>query len=292
MLAACSDDVADTDKLTGIIEVEGSIDPETVTRAVGDTWNNADQIGVSGGGKANALYSTTSAAKTATFTSGNPVYYTDPASYYDAYYPYTSSPTTKTNATTVFTVTTGPTQNASESTRKAIDVLWAKTASAVPAGTNVAFAFTHMLSELIITFDWTGTGFGGSVPSSWSFTIGSVKQSATVTINHSQYSSGWSEPSCTVAASGSASDYTVSDWNSNTYTMIAPAQDLSAHAFSVTADGITYSGTLPYSFSLSQSNKSTVTIKVGKTGLNVTTAIVSVWGNGTESNNSAISATI
>ena len=292
VLAACSDDVTKINTTTEAIRIVGSIGAETTTRAVGNTWNNTDQIGVSGSGKGNVLYSTTSATTTATFTSTTPIYYTSPASYYDAYYPYHSSPTTNTAASTVFSVTTGPTQNASETTRKAIDVLWAKTSSTVAASSNVTFAFAHMLSELVITFDWSGTGFG-SAPTSWDFTIGSVYQSATVTINHTQLSSGnWSVPSCTVAASESASAYTVSGWDTNTYTMIVPAQDLSAHTFSVTVSGITYSGSLPASFSLTQGNKSTVTIKVSKTGLNVTSADVSAWGNGAEANSGSISATI
>lgn len=288
---ACSDDVTNRDNSLQEIKIEGYIGTESVTRAIDNTWNNADQIGVSGSGKGNVLYSTTSTSTTAGFTSTTPIYYTSPASYYDAYYPYNASPTTNTAAQTIFTVTTGPTQNESADARKNIDVLWAKTSSTVETGTNVTFAFNHMLSELIITFDWTGTGFS-SAPASWDFTIGSVYQSATVEINHTQYSSSWSVPTCTVSTSGTASNYTVSGWTSNTYTMIAPAQDLSSHAFSVTTGGITYSGTLPASFSLTQYQKSTVTIKVSKTGLSVTSATVNSWGNGIESNSSAITATL
>ena len=291
-LTACSDDVTNRDASLQEIKIEGYIGTEAVTRAVDDTWQNNDQIGVSGSGKGNVLYSTTSTTTTAGFTSATPIYYTSPASYYDAYYPYQSSPTTNTVASTVFSVTTGPTQNATADARKAIDVLWAQTSTTVGTGTNVTFNFAHMLSELVITFDWSGTGFG-STPSSWNFTIGNVDQSATVTINHTQLSAGtWSVPSCTVAKSGAGSTYTVTSWTSNTYTMIAPAQDLSAHTFSVTVGGIAYSGSLPASFSLTQGNKSTVTIKVSKTGLSVTSATVSAWDNGTEANSGSITATI
>lgn len=291
LFTACSEDATNMDTPLETIRVEAYIGTHATMRAVGTTWNNADKIGVSGSGKGNVLYSTTSTTTTAKFTSSTPIYYTSPASYYDAYYPYNASPTTNTNASTVFSVTTGPTQNASENARKAIDVLWAKTASTVSTGNNVVFNFTHMLSELVITFDWTGTGFSAK-PTSWDFTIADVDQSATVSISHSLYTSSWSEPSCTVTASGSPSNYTVTGWTSETYTMIVPAQNLSTKAFSVTVGGVTYSGTLPASFNLTQSTKSTVTIKVNKTGLSVTSATVSAWGDGAETGSTTINATI
>jgi len=71
--------------------------------------------------------------------------------------------------------------------------------------------------------------------------------------------------------------------------MIVPAQNLSSKSFAVTVGGVTYSGALPASLNLAQSTKSTVTIKVSKTG--ITSGTVSVWGNGVETNTS-ISATI
>lgn len=290
IVTACSDDITDIDTSLEEIRVEANIGVNATMRAVGNTWNNADQIGVSGSGKGNVLYSTTSSTTSATFTSISPIYYTSPASYYDAYYPYQASPTTNTNASTEFSVTTGPTQNASENSRKAIDVMWAKTSSTVSTGTNVVFNFTHQLAQLVITFDWSGTGFA-SAPASWDFTIGSVKQSATVNITHSQYTTSWSAPSCTVTPSTSASDYTVTGWNSTSYTMIIPAQDLSSKPFKVKVNGITYSGTLPASFNLTQGTTSTVTIKVNKTELEATSS-VSDWGNGTETNSTPINATL
>ncbi len=290
-LTACSDDTANITTPQEEIKVLANFKTTASTRAVGNIWNNADQIGVSGSNKGNVLYSTTSTTTSATFTSATPIYYTAPPSYYDAYYPYQSSPSANTAAQTEFTVTTGPTQNASENERKAIDVLWARTSAAVGSGSAVVFNFTHMMAELVITFEWSGTGFGGTKPASWDFTIGSVDQSATVTVNHTQYTSGWSVPTCTVTASGSTSAYAVTGWTTNTYTMIVPAQNLSSKSFAVTVGGVTYSGALPASLNLAQSTKSTVTIKVSKTGLSVTSATVSAWGNGTETN-ASISATI
>lgn len=126
-------------------EFSASINGTAKTRAFDRTWENGDQIGISGttGGKAytNVAYQTGGDGNFTATTPGTEIYYqsADPVTF-TAYYPW--------NDLQGASAVTADTWEQAE--QKTFDFLWAQ-ANGSKANPNVAFTFAHKMAKVVLT---------------------------------------------------------------------------------------------------------------------------------------------
>lgn len=111
-------------------------------RAFDQTWENGDQIGITGttGGKTytNVAYATTGDGNFSVVTAASSIYYQDDNEVtFTAYYPYAAN-----------TDITADTHN--QATQKTFDYLWSQ-AAGKKAEPNVAFSFAHKMAKVVLT---------------------------------------------------------------------------------------------------------------------------------------------
>lgn len=154
-LTACNNDEYAPDGSDGNAPVSftASIAGQQVSRAIDNTWENGDQIGISGTSGTvaynNVAYQTTVGDGIFTVTTPNTdIYYqTTDDVHFTAYYPWNNLAT---GATTISADTWG------QADQKTFDFLWAQ-GTGNKAAKNVAFNFNHKMAKLALTVK-AGTG--------------------------------------------------------------------------------------------------------------------------------------
>lgn len=264
-LAACSSDNDVTGGKPVAARVTASIDG-IGTRAHAAVWEANDAIGISTTGYTNVQYTTTTDDGNFTAASNSILFQSSSDSWtFSAYYPYNAAGGTISTSTS------------DQSAQKSFDFLYASGATASYSNPTVSFtgtaAFQHKMARLDLQIQ---AGAGVTFGTTDAFALKGLK------LNGS-----FDTATGTATATGDAGTewWTVTP-SSGTCSLILFPQEVGSLQFQATVGGDTYTCTLS-SLTLSASNKYTYTIKVSKTGINVSGCTISDWGDGGSSSGTA-----
>ncbi len=263
-LASCKG-VTDEPATTGepvAAEVTAHIGP--VSRVSGTSWDEGDRIGISGvsGTKAyiNTEYRVADRAKGSFSAVGSGIFYQTPAEVtFTAYYPYTASPIAGKEP-----VITGNTRAAAQSaaSQSGIDYLWAQAAGSYKKEVN--FSFEHRMSRLSLAFT---AGADINLSELTSYTVHGLKMEGT-----------FDTATGIATATGAPEPLTISN-PALTSLILYPQATGGSVKISAVVSSQTYSCNLNIT-ELKAGMDYTISIKVSKTGLTVTSGTISDWGDG------------
>lgn len=271
-LAGCEKDETNSEPVAA--RFTAGIAGQQLSRAAGTAWTEKDQIGVTGtsGSKAylNIMYNAAESASEAGFTvynEANAIYFQNAdAVTFTAYYPFAG--TEGTAATTITTTIEADDQEADW--QPDIDFLYG-TGTGKKAAPTVAFTFTHRMSKLTLTFL---AGADTKLSDMTGYTVKGLKMAGTF------------DPATGIAsadASASTTDLAMTiTGDSYTSSLILFPQGVAANSVKVevTLGGQVFTAPLAITDNeLKASNNYTFNVTVNKTGLSITPAKITDWGD-------------
>lgn len=280
-LAACNND--DENNNQPVARFSAEISDATLTRAVGTSWHENDEIGITAtGNEAMKQYSNvkyTTEKNDGNFT-GSPIYFQNNQNVtFTAYYPFSG---TEGNPAGKLTPKTEAT-NQTPTNQKNIDFLFAEAKDKNCNNANVAFKFYHKMSQITLTFiAGDDISFSGT---KISYSLEGLRMSGEFdTSNGTATATGETTETLTIE------NVILSDTPAEVAPVILYPQDItdvsdvSRIKLSVTLDGQTYSCVLQTGTDtktdlteLKAGNNYTFKITISKTGLTLNKSSIEKW---------------